>query len=183
MALLSERELVPESASDARPEWRGPGPVRRARNVRRGILALFALILLLGATGLLGVRSATVSASGGGYDLSITYPRITRPGHASPWRMTIRHPGGFGDQPITVRVSQRWFDLFDLNGMWPDADGATADGEWLVWEFAPPDGDVLEVRMDTRVGPNRQRGASARTEVLVDDQPVVGVDYRATVIP
>ena len=165
------------------PEWRGPGPVRRARAARRAMLCVFAAVLLLGATGVLGVREGTVSATGGGYTLVVHYPAVTRPGHAVPYRFEIRKAGGFGDQPVVVRTTARYFDLYDENAVDPSPSAETATGEDLIWEFDPPPGEVLHVSTDTRTGPNRWRGESATTAILVGGFPVVSVSYRTRVVP
>ncbi len=180
---LVDPPVRPVSETDTTPTWRGEGVARRARLVRRVLLALFALVLLLGATGWLGVRSATAHAAAGGYDLTVSYPRLTRPGHAVPLWVDVRRAGGFGDTPVTVRMSQRYFTLFDENGVQPAPSKETATAEHLVWEFDPPPGDTLRVYFDTRTGPNRQRGESADVAVLVDDAPVVSVRLTTWVLP
>ncbi|HEU0130243.1 MAG TPA: hypothetical protein VFQ85_04535 [Mycobacteriales bacterium] len=144
---------------------------------------LFGTILLLGATGFLGVRAGTKTASGGGYDLVVSYPRVTRPGHAVPLAISVRKAGGFGDEPVTIRMTTGYFALFDENGVQPAPSAETATGEDLVWEFDPPPGDVLRVYFDTRSGPNRQRGTSGTVSVLEDDRPVVSLRVTTRVMP
>ncbi|WP_276143571.1 hypothetical protein [Rhodococcus sp. T2V] len=53
--------------------------------LRRGAVVLLALIVTLGAVGLLGVRSGTAHAAGGGYELILTYPRLARAGLDQGW--------------------------------------------------------------------------------------------------
>lgn len=170
--------------TDTAPETPGIDGLRRARLARRAFLVLFATVLALGATGRLGVRTAHASASAGGYELKVEYPRVTRPGHAVPLSVEIRRPGGFGDQPIELRVNTSYFALFDENGVQPAPSTETATGQDLIWEFDPPPGDVLRVSFDTRSGPNRQRGERGEFSVMGDDgQPVVTVRVRTTVMP
>lgn len=45
-------------------------------------------MLLVALSSYLGARTATASASGGGYTLTVTYPRITRPGLPIRWEYT-----------------------------------------------------------------------------------------------
>lgn len=182
MAVL-EPPVRPESRTDTMPEWRGTGPIRRARTVRRVLLCVFGTFLLLGALGVFGVREGTVSATGGGFTLTVHYPAVTRPGHAVPLRYDIRKVGGFGDQPITIRTTTRYFDLFDENSMDPQPASETATDEALIWEFDPPPGEHLHISSDTRTGPNRWRGARATTEILVEGVRVVAVSYRTRVMP
>jgi hypothetical protein len=147
------------------------------------LLALFAAFLLLGATGVLGVRSGAAGATGGGFELHVDYATITRPGHSAPFKVTVRKAGGFGDDPIELRVTADYFDLFDENSTDPDASKATADGDYVYLEFDPPEGEVFVMRTDTRTGPNRQRGKRATVSVMADSGPAVSVDIRTRVMP
>lgn len=169
--------------TDTAPETPGIAALRRARLARRVLLTIFAAVLALGATGRLGVTRAEVRAEALGYMLTVEYPRVTRPGHAVPLSVEVRRPGGFGDQPVELRISTRYFALFDENGVQPAPSTETASGEDLIWEFDPPPGDVLRVYFDTRTGPNRQRGESGRISVLKDGEPIVTLDVRTTVMP
>ena len=151
--------------------------------MRRVFLALVFAFVLAGVLGLFGVRTGTVRAGGGGYELEVRYAKVARPGLSVPWAVTIRRPGGF-DGPVTLTTTGPYFDLFDENSFDPDPVASTADGEDMIWEFEPPDdGDTLEISLDTRVGPNVQWGKSATTSVLEDGQPVVAVDYSTWIMP
>lgn len=151
--------------------------------MRRLFVAALSLFLLAGLLGWLGVRTGTVQAEGGGYELEVRYPKVARPGLSVPWEVTIRHPGGF-DGPVTVATNSSYFDLFDENSFDPDPESTTSDGERIIWEFEPPDeGDTMDVSLDTRVGPNIQLGTSGRTEILDEGQPVVTVEYKTWIMP
>lgn len=159
------------------------GRARRARSARRAFVAVLCVFLLAGLLGVLGVRTGTVRAEGGGYELEVRFAKVARPGLAAPWSVTIRHPGGF-DGPVTLTTTSAYFDLFDENAFEPDPESTTTDGERVIWEFMPPeDGDTMEVSLDTRIGPNVQWGTSATTAVLENGRPVVQVDYRTWVMP
>ena len=173
----------PRSGTDTTPERRTLADIKRARTGRRVLLAVFGTFQLLGALGVLGDRKGEVSATGGGYTLSVTYPRVTRPGHAVPLEIEVRRTGGFGDEPVVISMRAGYFALFDENGMVPGPAAETATGEDVVWEFDPPPGDVLRVLFDTRTGPNRQRGEPGTVAVLVDDTRVVSVSFRTRVMP
>ena len=178
-----EPTVRPRSATDTSPDWGGLAEVRRARLVRRCLLVVFGLVLALGATGFLGVREGTAHAAAGGYDLTVTYPRVTRAGHAVPLAIEVRKAGAFGDTPLTLRISSRYFAMFDENGVLPAPSKETATDTHVVWEFDPPPGDVFRVYFDTRTGPNRQRGTSGEVAVLVGDRPVVSVRVTTRVVP
>ncbi|HVE62230.1 MAG TPA: hypothetical protein VNB94_00310 [Mycobacteriales bacterium] len=182
---MAERDtpIRPTSPTDTTPTWQGVAPVRRARHIRRVMLVFFAVFLLLGATGFLGVRTGRVSASGGGYDLDVEYPRITRAGHAVPLAVEVRKSGGFGDEPIVIAMRAGYFSLFDENGVLPGPSKETADRQNVIWEFDPPPGDVLRIRFDTRTGPNRQTSEDGTAAVLVDDMTAVLVSFTTWVMP
>lgn len=180
---MTTADIRPRSETDTTPEWHGIGPVRRGRAARRALLTVFAVVLALGAAGVLGVREATATASGGGYDLTVTYPRVTRAGHAVPLSITVRKSGGFGAEPVTLRMSSGYFALFDENGVQPSPSKETATATDLVWEFDPPPGDTLRIYFDTRTGPNRQRGTSGEVAVLDGVTPVLSVRFDTVVLP
>ena len=73
--------------------------------------------------------------------------------------------------------------MWDENGLDPDVAGATADDEWLIWEFDPPDGDTLAIDFDARIEPAAQRGESGRVAVLEDGEPVVEVSFETDLRP
>lgn len=164
------------------PEAPDLGFLRRARGLRRLGIALLLTFLLLGVVGAFGVRVATASATGGGYELTVTYAAVSRPALATPWSVEVRHRGGFNG-PITIATTNDYFDLFDENGFDPDPTRVTATPESIVWEFEPPPGDTLMVSLDARLEPRIQWGRSATTSVLMDGKPVVAVSYRTRVMP
>lgn len=181
--MTTDLVVRPTSRTDTTPRWDGVETVRRARLARRVLLAVFATFLLLGATGFLGVRTGRVAAEGGGYELRVEYPRVTRAGHAVPLAVEIRKAGGFGDEPVVIAMRAGYFSLFDENGVLPGPSAETADRQNVIWEFDPPPGDVLRIRFDTRTGPNRQTSEKGTAAVLVDDQPVVQVAFTSWVMP
>jgi len=157
-------------------------PSRRGRIGRRLFMVLLAGVLAVGLSGRLGVQSGTTTASGGGYELTVTYGRVSRPGLATPWSLEIRHPGGF-DGPITVSTTSAYLDIFDENGFDPQPSKATATGDEMIWEFEAPDGDTLAVSLDGRVEPGAQWGRTGKTSILVDGKPVVTAKYKTWVMP
>ena len=179
-----------EPGSDALPNAAQPtfsGGVnerrpRRDRLARRIILGVIAAFVAAGAAGLLGVRTATATASGGGYRLAVTYAAITRSGLATPWSVEVRRVGGF-DGPVTLATTRGYWQLFDANALYPDPASATMRGDKLVWTFEPPEGQTLSVLFDARAGPSIQGGHAATTEILVQGAPVAEVSYRTLVVP
>lgn len=165
------------------PEQRSPGEVRRARNQRRVGLVVLILFVLAGAIGTFGTRTGEASASAGGYTVTVTHPKVSRPGHAIRYEVEVKRPGGF-DGPIRMRFSSAYFDLFDENSFGPAAESESTTGAYDLYEFAPPPGDTFIVSSDTRIEPARQRGEKGEVSVLDDGgRPVVTVRYRTRIFP
>jgi len=165
------------------PEPRDATEIRRARDKRRVALAVLTLFVVVGAAGFYGTRTAEKTAASGGYVLTVTYPQISRPGHAIKYEVKVRRAGGF-DGPIHMRFSSDYFDLFDENSFSPDPDSATATGAYDLYEYSPPPGDTFVVSSDTRIEPARQRGQSGEASVLDDGgRPIVTVRYRTRIFP
>ena len=142
--------------------------------------------LLLGALGAFGVRHGEVSSSGGGFELLVRYPTISRPGLASVWSVEVRRTDGAPlTGPIVLATTGDYFDLFDENGLDPDPAAAMSDGENIVWEFEPAEGATsITVGFDARIEPGVQLTTkSATTAVLDDGEPVTSVSYRTRVMP
>jgi hypothetical protein len=156
--------------------------MRRSRTFRRLFMAVLFAFLALGLAGELGVQSGTAAAQGGGYELTVTYGRVTRGGLATPWSFEVHRAAGF-DGPITVSTTTAYLDLFDENGFDPEPSSSTATPETVIWEFEPPDGDTLAVSLDARIEPAAQWGRSGETSVLVDGKPVVTARYKTWIMP
>lgn len=173
------------STTSTLPPVPAAGRVRRARNGRRAGLVLLALFVLAGAVGLLGTRTTTASATGGGYALTVTHPSVSRSGHAVKVEVEVRKQGGFDtSEPVRLRMRSAYFDLFDENGFTPQPDAETSDAEWTYDDFVPPRGDVFTVSVDTRIEPARNRGERGEVS-LVDDRgrPFLTVRFRTRLMP
>lgn len=150
---------------------------------RRIVLALLFAILLAGIAGAFGVRTREATAIANGYELTVTYAAVTRPGLATPWSVDVRRPGGFLEGPITIAASGEYLDMFDENGLDPQPSASTADPEFVVWEFDPPMGDTLSVSFDARLEPAKQWGRSGTVKVLDGETELVEVSFRTWVMP
>jgi hypothetical protein len=158
-------------------------PARRARTLRRiGLGALIGL-LAVGASGWLGIRTERASARGGGYELTVKYPRVARPGLAVTWGVAVRKDGGFAG-PITLAVAPEFLAIFDENGIDPDPAAATQSPDQLVWEFDPPDGELFSMEFDARIEPAVQSGQDGWVAVLDENgNVVVRVEFHTVVLP
>jgi hypothetical protein len=165
------------------PEDSGLRRAARAVWLRRFGIVLLAAYVAAGWAGVFGVRSASVSTSRGGYELSVQYPKVARPGLATPWGIRVHKDGGFGDDPITVATTLEWLNLFDENGRNPAPAAEYMDDDMVVWEFDPPPGDTFRFEFDARLGPSVQSGFTATTELREGNVAVLRVTYRTRVFP
>jgi len=176
------------SSKDSRPKISTAPPRLPERRLRRDFVARLVLLVALlgfvvaGAVGLFGARTGSVTASGGGYRLTVQYPEVIRPGLAIRWELRLSHPGGF-DGPVRVDTTLGYFDLFDFNNLQALPSSVTNVGSSAVWVFDPPRGDVLVVDLDASVSPSVQKGTTATTTVFVRGVRQVSVTYETRVMP
>lgn len=163
---------------------RDPAGHRWKAWVKGSVIAVLVLVVGLGATGWLGVRSATVSTTGAGYALAVEYPEVARAGLDVPWSVTVTAPAsGFPDE-VVVAVSSDWFELFETQGLSPEPSEETTDGQFdYLTLTTPADGDTLVLSYDTYVQPSAQMGEDAEVRLLVDGEQVASVSYRTWVLP
>ena len=153
--------------------------------MRRIFVAVLVTFLALAAFNVYGVRTRTASVSAGGYELSVRYATVSRPGLATPWSLEVRRPGGFPDG-LTVAITSSYFDVFDENGLDPQTVAETNDGEWTIWTFGPSAGDTLGVSFDARIEPGVQlTRVKGQAEVRPDPSgpPAAAVAFSTFVMP
>lgn len=151
----------------------------------RGVFALaISAFVVAGAANVFGVRHTEVSKVADGYELTVTYGSNSRPGLATLWEVEVRHDGGF-DGPITLATTASYFGAFDENGLDPDPDKAYGEGEDIVWEFEPPEGDVFSLSFDARIEPSQQLTTFPARTALLDENgdEIVAVSYETKVWP
>ena len=130
-----------------------------------------------------GVRTETKTVIADGYELEVEYGAVSRPGLATPWSVTVTHEGGF-DGPVKLATTSQYFDLFDENGLDPEPSSSTTSGDLLVWEFEPPEGNVLEVSFDARIEPAVQlKSVKAKTVLIIEEERVTEVEFKTLVLP
>jgi len=149
---------------------------------RRAGIALLLVIVIVAATGALGVHARTVTTRSNGYTLSVTYPQSARAGLDVPWRATVHHEGGFSDD-VTIAVSSNYFRMFETQGFYPDADSESNDGKFVYFTFDKPDGDTFVLEYDAYIQPGSQIGKSATVKVSVGDQEVASTSLRTWLVP
>ena len=156
---------------------------RREHLFRVVFAVVLAAFLIAALVGVFGVRTATASASGDGYEMSVRYGRVTRPGLATPWEVEVVAESGF-DGPIVIETDADYFDLFDENGLDPEPTSSISEGDKIQWEFDPPEGSRFVLSFDARIEPAVHRGRTATTSLLDEEgNVIVSVDYTTTVFP
>lgn len=165
------------------------GPALRRRRLLYGTttLALTAVLGLGVVDGLgwwhaYGVASATVRASGDGYELEVRYGAVSRPALATPFEITVRNPEGF-DGPVVLAVAADYLAMWDVNGIVPAPSSEGARGDLVEWEFDPPEGTELAVAYDGRIEPAVQSGRDGTVALVVDGEVVAQVSFRTRVMP
>lgn len=160
------------------------GMDRWERWLRAISLTLIGALVLAASIGLLGVRTGKVTATGGGYTITVWYTEMSRPGLATPFSVEVRAVTGDLPAQVTVRVSSPYLALFDDNGMEPTPIESYNTPEWTWWTFDIPSGsDVLRVDLDARLEPAVQYGQVATAAVEIEGRQVVSVDFTTRVAP
>ncbi|WP_344602503.1 hypothetical protein [Sporichthya brevicatena] len=155
---------------------------RRARAGRRAVLVVLALVVLAGATTLLGVRTGTASTTDGTWSLQGRYPQIARSGLDVVWQVRVTHPGGFRE-PIRIAVNGSFFDIFETQGFHPEPSKTTRDDRWLYLEFDPPPGDEFLVDYDAYIQGSSQLGRRGEVRLMDGERPRLSVTYRTWLAP
>jgi hypothetical protein len=168
---------------DSTIEGLGAPPAARLRTLgSRAALMLLFLVVLAGSTSQLGVRTATATASGGGYTLELDYPRVARAGLDVTWRATVHRGGGFG-KTVALSVSGDQFDIYETQGFFPQPDSETRDGENLILTFVAPPGETFVLSYDAYIQPSSQRGKASTMSVLDQGTPVATVAFSTWLAP
>jgi len=155
---------------------------RRFRDLRRVGIAFLAAIVLLAATGLLGQKTTTAKATGGGYTLSVTYPSVVHPGVDVRFEMVVSNPNGFG-KSLSIALDHHYLDLFDLNSLRPDPDSSSSNGTALVYTWDSPPGTTFRMSLDMYAEYGEHFGLDGRTSVLAGGSPAVTVRYHTRWVP
>jgi len=181
--MIGYRRPVPSPPSDSTlSDLRSVQQNVRGHQVRRVTIGVLALIVLLGALGVFGMKTGSVDSSGNGYQLSVAYARVSRAGLDTPWRVTVRHPGGF-DGPITLATNASYFSMFETQGLTPSAVAETTAGRYQYQQFSPPPGDTFTLVYDAYIQPASQRGRRGETVLYIDGHEVTRVSYRTRLVP
>ncbi len=155
---------------------------RTAMAGRRLFLGLVLLLVVLGLTGWLGVRTSERTSSAGGYRLSVRYPSHARGGLDVVWQVRVSRPGGLGRQ-VVLALTGDYLDIFETQGFHPEPRSETRDADRLVLTFDSQGGDTFVVDYDAYIQPASQVGRDATVALLVQGRRVASVSYTTHLVP
>lgn len=148
---------------------------------RRIGTALLAGLVLVGATGLLGVRLGTATAAEGAVTITVEHAQIARLGNGVPMVVTVVKAGGFSG-PIEIAIDPEYLSMFDSQRFVPEPSDETRDRDWLLFTFDPPEGDTFVFEFDAYLEPGWQLGRSGTVGLMVEGRMVAPVEFRTTVL-
>ena len=179
--MATETRERPRRRVPTDPEPVSKRRLSRGRAVRRVMIVVLAAFALAGVSGLLGPKTATVSATSGGYTLAATYPEVTRPGLAVRWEFLAVHPGGFSG-PVAITFPLDYVHFFDLTGVEPDPQSATSGREDITYRFSAA-GDAFRVSFDATAEADYRSLPPVTAWLVVGGRRVVAVTFSTRMMP
>lgn len=150
---------------------------------RRLLLGALAVFVGAGLIGLLGVRTATTSASEDGYTMTLEHATVARAGLDVPFAVSVTHEGGFAET-LTIAVTGDYFDIYETQGFNPEPSSQIRDADLLYLTFDAPQGDVFRFSYDAYIQPSSQQGRSGEVILLAGDgSPLVTIPFRTRLWP
>jgi hypothetical protein len=111
----------------------------------------------------------------------VEFPGVTRPGLASPLRITIA--GLLAGERVVVGLDRQYLAMWDHNAVFPAPDTERSVEPWIVWEYVAS-GSRLVIELDLRVEPSVQWGRTGHVALLDgDDLPIVVAHLHTRVMP
>jgi len=144
-------------------------------------LVVFAVVMLLGLTGVLG-REGDWHASANGVSLAVHASEIVRNGEFFEMRISVESEDPIAELVIGVEESL-WEDL-TVNTMIPAAaDEASANGEFRFTFAELEPGTPFLLKVDAQVNPDIVAGNDGAVTVYDGDEPMATTDVTITVLP
>lgn len=154
-----------------------------ARWGRRLGAIILLIVVVAGATGFLGARSRTVTATGGGYRMQVVYPKIARAGLDVPFRVRVHRDGGLPSN-IVLAISPEYFRMFETQGFYPDASSVTNDGQFVYFTFSTKaNSDNFLWDADIYIQPASQIGRHGTVALVIDRQVVAKTTIHTWLLP
>ncbi|WZH53905.1 MAG: hypothetical protein PIR53_07900 [Nocardioides alkalitolerans] len=166
--------------------WDGIDPRRTGRagaRVRRVGMGVLAAVVVAGACGTWGVRTATATATTDGLRLEVDFPRVARPGLDVTFAVTVEDPAGL-PATVDVGIDAAYLHLFEAQAIQPEPASQVRRGDQVVLTFETvPGTTTLVVELDHYVQPSALRGTDARVTATVPDGRTVVVDAPLLIAP
>ncbi len=173
----------PGSTWSTTPDVPSAGWSRFERALRAFAFAVVFGVVILALFGVGGLTTATASTTDGTTRLTVFYATVSRPGIATPFRITVEAVGGDPlPAELTLRVPTAYLDMFDENGLDPEPDAVSSDGVTESWTYRP-DGTVLSIDFDARIQPNIHWGTSAAISAVAGDAAPLTLTIHTRVMP
>jgi hypothetical protein len=163
------------------------GPTRGWDRFER-ILRAASVIIVFGIViaallGVAGLATATSRSEDGELGVQVEFASVSRAGLATPLVIEIRSTtGGTLPEELTVELPRAYLSMFDENGLDPEPDSITSDGETEIWTFAPGDVSTLSIDFDARLQPNMHYTRDGWV-IVRGDTSEVRVDFTTRVMP
>lgn len=159
-------------------------PGKLGRLGRRAGVGLLVLITAAAGVDLLGPRTGNASATGGGYELAVEFPQISRAGEPAPLVVDITSEDAF-DDAVQVRFCGEFFEHLDFQAWYPSPSAEASEAGWIVYEFdPPPTGRAFRIALDARTAPGQLGGRDAcEVSVLEHEEPVVTTTWSTWRMP
>lgn len=148
---------------------------------RRIGTVLLAGLVLIGASGLLGVRLASATVAEDGVTITVEYAQIARLGNGVPMVVTVVQEGGFS-APIDIAIDPDYLSMFDSQRFVPEPSEETRDGDWLLFTFDAPEGETFVFEFDAYLEPGWQFGHRGTVGLMEEGRLVAPVEFRTTVL-
>ncbi len=152
------------------------------RTLRLVAMTVIFAVVAAALMGVGGLQTAQATARNDQLEVTVTYPEVTRPGLATPFRIAIAslRPGELPPE-ISVSLTDDYLSMFDENGLDPEPDSEQFDGETLVWIYRLDGEAHLVIDFDGRLQPNVHRGRDASIVVSAPNMAPVVVELHTTV--
>lgn len=176
---------TPASSTSTIPDEPPESWTRWERRLHVASFVLVVGLVILAATGLLGVRTGTITASEGGYQIEVLRTAVSRPGLATPFGISVATADG-SDLPetVTLRVDSSYLAMFDFNGLQPEPSTTFSTEQWTWWTFDVPRGhSSLRVELDARLEPSVQWARAGTAGLEINGDSLVSVDFTTWVMP
>jgi hypothetical protein len=144
-------------------------------------LAVFAWVIVLGLTGVLG-HEKDWRAEAEGVTLTVHAPEVTRNGEFFEMRIGVATDSDL--ENLGIGVDQALWEDMTVNTMIPAATEETGmDGEFRFTFGSLGAGTTFDFKLDLQVNPDIVGGNEGALTVYDGDRPITKVDIGMTVLP